>query len=123
MVKSDHGDRCLEIEGVAPGAAVRAAPCHGRWNQRWTYYLDGTIRNRHLDGERCLDVGEAATGSVLIVATCEDGKRSQRWDWRFSSDPIINGESRACLELDPDDLARPDVRLGRCSGQRWHDRY
>ena len=68
---------CLDVRfaGTTPGTLVDLAVCNGTVAQRW-FFSNGQLinPNSHL----CLDAGNRANGTQLIINTC-NGSDSQQW--------------------------------------------
>ncbi len=71
------GQRCLDVvgAGTAPGTRVWSYTCNGTVAQKWTY-VNGAIG--YPNAGLCLDAGNMANGTQLIVNTC-NGSNSQSW--------------------------------------------
>jgi len=71
------GQRCVDVQGAGttPGTKVWSYSCNGTVAQVWNY-IDGTLRNPN--SGLCLDAGNMANGTQLIINTC-NGAASQNW--------------------------------------------
>jgi hypothetical protein len=69
--------RCLDIFGgpIVAGAKVDSFTCTGNPNQQW-YYYKGQVKT--FVNNLCLDAGNGASGTQLIVNTCS-GSTNQQW--------------------------------------------
>jgi Ricin-type beta-trefoil lectin domain len=76
-IYTEGGQMCLDVVGggTAPGTPVDSYTCNGTPAQQW-YYDDGLIVYGRTD--LCLDAGNMANTTQLIVNTC-DGSNSQQW--------------------------------------------
>jgi Ricin-type beta-trefoil lectin domain len=70
---------CLDVlgGGTKPGTPVQSYPCNGTGAQQWYYYNNGLIYNLH--SNLCLDAGNLANGTQLIINTCNSSSASQQW--------------------------------------------
>ena len=69
---------CLDVRnaGTAAGTTVAIYPCNGTVAQQW-YFYNGLIYNPN--SKRCLDAGDRANGTQLVINDCVSNKDSQLW--------------------------------------------
>jgi cytochrome c len=69
--------RCLDVfyNNQVPGTKIDSATCNGTNAQVW-YYYNGEIKN--FSSNLCLDAGNGANGTQLIINTC-NGSSNQQW--------------------------------------------
>jgi Ricin-type beta-trefoil lectin domain len=73
------GQRCLDVfeAGTAPGTPVQSYPCNNTAAQKW-WYSSGQIVYLNGGGDLCLDAGNMASNTQLVVNEC-DGSAGQFW--------------------------------------------
>jgi hypothetical protein len=71
---------CLDVNGAgtAPGTIVQLYPCNGTVAQQW-YFYSGRLYNPN--SRRCLDAGNRANGTQLVINNCHTGA-SQQWQFK-----------------------------------------
>lgn len=69
---------CLDVHSAAKAAGtdVNLYPCNGTVAQQW-YFYNGFLFNPN--SGRCLDAGNRANGTGLVINDCDNGKESQHW--------------------------------------------
>ncbi len=108
---------------VGQGLVAGIDECDGSSSERWTLPADNTVR---VQG-KCLAVGRKASGTGLVLATC-NGSAGQFWEAdgvvRVPGDELINPWSGKCM-TDPNGTTvdGTQVRLHVCNrsaAQTWY---
>jgi hypothetical protein len=77
-IYAESGQTCLDVQGAAfaDGTLVQSFTCNGTVAQQFLY--DGRIVNFRGELFKCLDAGDRANLTQLVINTC-DGSPSQQW--------------------------------------------
>ncbi|WP_344221534.1 ricin-type beta-trefoil lectin domain protein [Kribbella sancticallisti] len=86
--------QCVDIyqASSADGTPTTLYTCHGKANQQWTQFEDGTIRALG----KCLDARGTALRTPAVLWTC-DGSEGQKWLPRANG-TLLNVRSGQCLD-------------------------
>ncbi len=86
--------QCIDLyqASSADGTPTQLYTCHGKPNQQWTQYEDGTIRSLG----KCLDARSTALRAAAVLWTC-DGSDGQTWLPRPDG-TLLNVRSGKCLD-------------------------
>lgn len=109
--------QCLDL-GQEIGKEIIRYDCHGKDNQRFSFYHDGTIR---IQG-KCLDAAQNSysSGSPVIAYACH-GQSNQQW--YFDGDSIRNRASGKCLDVSKNGKHATMQNCDGSEGQQfWIDR-
>ncbi|GLI28572.1 hypothetical protein ARHIZOSPH14_28140 [Agromyces rhizosphaerae] len=91
-----YGDRCLDVDGDAPGAGTRVviAECDGTDLQKWNVRDDLSIQNVG-DGAFCVDAWQATTtnGTEIAIWWCS-GAPNQLWKRN-----LVDGPASVSVDL------------------------
>jgi hypothetical protein len=127
---SVRSGRCLDADLNTiggNGTKVQLWDCNGQLQQRWTYYVDDTIRSSK--SRKCLDADLNAIGSngAKVQLWACNGSRQQKWTFISGS---VNGSLRAisqyngrCLDADLNTIRRngTKMQLWDCNAQPQQD--
>jgi hypothetical protein len=78
-IYAESGQTCLDVQGAAftDGTPVQSFTCNGTVAQQFLYGA-GRILNFRGELFKCLDAGDMANSTQLVINTC-DGSPSQQW--------------------------------------------
>eukprot|EP00439_Symbiodinium_sp_Y106_P017307 s4416_g2.t1 len=98
LLKSKYDHTCLDFN-FATGN-VYMLPCHGEDNQLW--HFDERALKTLYDDTLCLDYDYDGNHNAAM-AECQQGKRSQQWQWdvQVSSGNLATRRDSKCLDYNP----------------------
>jgi hypothetical protein len=129
LIVNQLDDKCLEVAGSSKsdGAPVKAHPCQGGDNQRWTFSkrADGYFTIVSRSSSKCLDVAGASkvNGGTIQQSSCS-GADSQAWAVESGGTTRLRAKhSGRCLDLtgssQGNDVPIEQWDCGSGDKQRW----